>query len=218
MRATVLAIALLSTNAFAGAEPEFPAPKISARFESLKRLVGTWEGTSKMDGTDQPIKITYELTSGGTALVEKLMPGTPEEMITVYANNGDQVNVTHFCMVGNQPQMKLRKAEGDVFQFEMDGTKGIANKNDMHMHALTLTLHGNSLKQEWTNYKDNKKGESMVFEFTKRIIRRYPALMPFLHLDYIYFDGLRLRDAFFHHTPAALLASDHVPLVADFAW
>jgi endonuclease/exonuclease/phosphatase family metal-dependent hydrolase len=50
------------------------------------------------------------------------------------------------------------------------------------------------------------------------LARRYPALIPFLHLDYIYFDGLRLRDAFFHHTPPVLMASDHVPLVADFAW
>jgi endonuclease/exonuclease/phosphatase family metal-dependent hydrolase len=47
--------------------------------------------------------------------------------------------------------------------------------------------------------------------------RRYPALLPFLHLDYIYFDRLRLLDAFFHHTLASLLASDHVPLAADFA-
>ena len=115
-----------------------------------------------------PFLVTYELTSGGTALVEKLAPGTPMEMITVYANQGSQVNVTHFCMMGNQPELRLKKAEGDVFQFEMDGTHGISDKNDMHMHALTLTLHGDQLKHEWTNYKDDKKGEVMVFEFTKQ--------------------------------------------------
>ena len=46
--------------------------------------------------------------------------------------------------------------------------------------------------------------------------RTYPALIPFLHLDYIYFDStLRVRDAFFHTSRRALMASDHLPLVAD---
>ncbi len=47
--------------------------------------------------------------------------------------------------------------------------------------------------------------------------RTYPALLPFLHLDYIYFEhSLRARDAFFHTSRLALMASDHLPLVADF--
>lgn len=47
--------------------------------------------------------------------------------------------------------------------------------------------------------------------------RTYPALLPFLHLDYIYFEHtLRARDAFFHSSRLALAASDHLPLVADF--
>jgi endonuclease/exonuclease/phosphatase family metal-dependent hydrolase len=47
--------------------------------------------------------------------------------------------------------------------------------------------------------------------------RRYPALLPFLHLDYIYYEhSLRARDAFHHSSRLALMASDHLPLVADF--
>ncbi|MCC6389013.1 MAG: endonuclease/exonuclease/phosphatase family protein [Bryobacterales bacterium] len=47
--------------------------------------------------------------------------------------------------------------------------------------------------------------------------RTYPALLPFLHLDYIYYEHtLRARDAFFHHSRLSLIASDHLPLVADF--
>lgn len=49
--------------------------------------------------------------------------------------------------------------------------------------------------------------------------RTYPALLPFLHLDYIYFEHtLRARDAFFYTSRQALVASDHLPLVADFVW
>lgn len=47
--------------------------------------------------------------------------------------------------------------------------------------------------------------------------RTYPALLPLLHLDYVYYEhSLRARDAFFHTSRLALVASDHLPLVADF--
>lgn len=170
MKPIVLAVivtASFSANALAGPEHEHPAPKLSPTFQSLKRLAGTWESTTPMEGATQPMKVTYQLTSGGSALVETLMPGTAEEMITVYANNGDQVTLTHFCMLGNQPQMKLIKAEANRFQFELDGTKGIADKNAEHMHALTLTLDGDRLKHEWVNFKNNQKSGLTAFEFTR---------------------------------------------------
>lgn len=47
--------------------------------------------------------------------------------------------------------------------------------------------------------------------------RTYPGIVPFLHLDHIYYDPpLRLTKMSLHRTPAALLASDHLPLVGDF--
>ena len=47
--------------------------------------------------------------------------------------------------------------------------------------------------------------------------RTYPGIFPFLHLDHIYYDDhLRLSSAFAHKSGTAILASDHLPLVADF--
>jgi endonuclease/exonuclease/phosphatase family metal-dependent hydrolase len=47
--------------------------------------------------------------------------------------------------------------------------------------------------------------------------RTYPGLLPFLHLDHIYYDeGLELRGLVLPRTASALVASDHLPLVADF--
>jgi endonuclease/exonuclease/phosphatase family metal-dependent hydrolase len=49
--------------------------------------------------------------------------------------------------------------------------------------------------------------------------RTYPALLPLLHLDHIYFDhDLKLEKAFFHRNRASLIASDHLPLVANFSF
>ena len=47
--------------------------------------------------------------------------------------------------------------------------------------------------------------------------RTYPGLLPLFNLDHIYYDdGLELAGLRLHRTPRALLASDHLPLVADF--
>lgn len=47
-------------------------------------------------------------------------------------------------------------------------------------------------------------------------IRSYPALLPLMNLDHIYCDHhLRIERAFFHRSRRALIASDHLPLVAD---
>ena len=47
--------------------------------------------------------------------------------------------------------------------------------------------------------------------------RTYPAALPLLHLDHIYFDPhLEAERAYFHIDARTLVASDHQPLVADF--
>jgi endonuclease/exonuclease/phosphatase family metal-dependent hydrolase len=47
--------------------------------------------------------------------------------------------------------------------------------------------------------------------------RTYPGLLPLMHLDHIYFDKtLELERAELHRSRAALLASDHLPIFADF--
>ncbi len=47
--------------------------------------------------------------------------------------------------------------------------------------------------------------------------RTYPGVLPFLHLDHIYYDRtLELINLSVHRNSRSLIASDHLPLVADF--
>jgi len=47
--------------------------------------------------------------------------------------------------------------------------------------------------------------------------RTYPGVLPLLHLDHIYFDRvLSLERLRLHKGRTAMIASDHLPLVADF--
>jgi endonuclease/exonuclease/phosphatase family metal-dependent hydrolase len=46
--------------------------------------------------------------------------------------------------------------------------------------------------------------------------RTYPGILPFLHLDHIYFDHcFELRHFRLHRSRTALVASDHLPIVAE---
>lgn len=47
--------------------------------------------------------------------------------------------------------------------------------------------------------------------------RTFPGILPVFHLDHIYFDNkFKLTDAFLHKSRTALVASDHLPIVAEF--
>jgi len=70
--------------------------------------------------------------------------------------------------------------------------------------GLTTRLLGRKLKS--VNLRKNLKWG-----------RTYPGFMPVLALDHIYFDpSLELKKLTLHRTRQALVASDHLPLVADF--
>jgi endonuclease/exonuclease/phosphatase family metal-dependent hydrolase len=47
--------------------------------------------------------------------------------------------------------------------------------------------------------------------------RTYPGILPLLHLDHIYYDErMELEALYLHRSRKALVASDHLPLIADF--
>lgn len=84
----LIAIAFASSAAFAtSGNHAMPAAKTNAKFEQMKRMVGTWEGKTKMNGTEQAVTATYELTSGGNVIVEKLFAGTPTSTFTFTKKN-----------------------------------------------------------------------------------------------------------------------------------
>ena len=76
---------------------------------------------------------------------------------------------------------------------------------------------------EWTRGLATKS-LSAQFRSAERIpakrsarIRSYPGILPLLHLDHIYYDeALQLRSFRLHRTRTAVIASDHLPLVACF--
>jgi hypothetical protein len=146
---------------------EGPAADGKAAFTRLKTLVGDWEGPGPVAGGPRA-RVEYRLTSNGTALAERLFPGTPHEMMTVYYMDGNDLVLTHYC-VGNQPHMKLVSggAQGEL-KFDFASGSNLDVKKDSHMHAATFkSLDGDRYEAEWTSMADGKLAGSHSFAMTR---------------------------------------------------
>jgi endonuclease/exonuclease/phosphatase family metal-dependent hydrolase len=74
---------------------------------------------------------------------------------------------------------------------------------------------------EWVNglttklFKSNFQSVDPKLHLGKT--RTFPGILPILHLDHVYFDDrYRLTEAYVHRSRRALVASDHLPIVAEF--
>src|SRR4051812_27448968 len=91
---------------------EHPTPQPrSSELEQVKKLAGTWTGTMVApDGKSTPLTTVYRVTSGGSAVEERLTMGSMEEMVDMYADEGGKVSMTHYCAMGNHPHMLLKSS------------------------------------------------------------------------------------------------------------
>lgn len=159
----IMAFALLQP-VFAGQDHDMPKVMMPAGFDTLKQLVGTWHGKTDIGEGKQDMQVIYKLTSGGTAITETLMPGTPHEMESVYYREGKSLGMTHYCALGNHPRMTLKQANDQSLAFEMTKPAGVGSMNEPHMHALTLTLiDKDTLQQDWVHYADGKATKTVTF-------------------------------------------------------
>jgi len=124
-----------------GDGPPTKAPATSPGLERLKGLAGTWVEADK-DGkpTDKVVSVV-RVTAGGSAVHETIFPGQPMEMVSVYHQDGPDLVMTHYCMLGNQPRMKADpKAPANQIRWTFAGGTNLNPAKDAHMHEATLTF------------------------------------------------------------------------------
>jgi hypothetical protein len=166
MSITMIALAIMLFGAvavYAGEQVGTPVTH-SKDFERMKELVGVWEGKSDMGKGTETLRITYELTSAGNAIVERFDAGTPHEMIAVYYDYGGKLAMTHYCSLGNQPHMELSNPGAVNLRFILSKKMpGLVSTNEMHMHALIIALNDkDSITQTWTLYDKGAKKSDVV--------------------------------------------------------
>ena len=128
----------------------------SAELERVKTWVGRWEGKSNGHGEEQSAAAEYKLTSGGSAVIETLFPGTPHEMVSVYYDKDGKLAMTHYCMLGNRPEFSLTGAGPQRMDFSLDQSSPIP-AGEMHMHALSIALaEDGGMTQSWTLFENGQ--------------------------------------------------------------
>jgi hypothetical protein len=150
-----LCVTVLLACAFgAAAEETGPAKKNSAEFERIKTLVGKWTGKTDMGKGPVDIELEYRLIAAGSVVEERTFPGTPQEMVSMYYDDKNgKLAMTHYCMLGNRPQMTLKSSDAKSIALDFDVACGIDTKTECHMHSMkilfvdadTITTSGKAL-------------------------------------------------------------------------
>lgn len=137
-----LFIVMLSFTPLLRAEdmPKPPPDTSSSELNQIKSLAGRWSSTTSMFGKpNETVYTEFEVTAGGSAVLEKIFPGTPQEMISVYYDDDNgKLAMTHYCIMRNRPTLKLASSKGDTFTMDVAKVEGIKSKDDPSMGAITL--------------------------------------------------------------------------------
>ncbi|MFO0830293.1 MAG: hypothetical protein U0637_00485 [Phycisphaerales bacterium] len=156
------------------AVPAASAEAKASLLGTVEKFAGSWESQGE-DG-QWHAHGTFTPGSGGSAVREVMMPGTPHEMTNMYTMEGGSVCMVHYCAMGNQPRMRctgaVRGADGSVsLPFEPDSVTDLHSADEAYMGKMTLTLHSDGTgTEEWWQVKQGKvTGEHhMVFKLRKK--------------------------------------------------
>lgn len=127
-------------------------------FAKMKSLSGTWTGPKMMG---QRMTEKYSVIAGGSAVMETCFPGTPMEMVSVYYLKGNDLVMTHYCMMGNQPRMKFneRKSTADTYVFDFAGGDNLGSTKG-HMHSAKLHFVAKNKMEMTGTAKEKGKPDS----------------------------------------------------------
>jgi hypothetical protein len=146
------------------------AKAAEAAFEQLKKLFGDWLVVKAEDERFKgKIGTSYRLTAGGSAIAETIFPGDTMEMLSVYCRDGDDLVLTHYCCMGNQPRMRARLDDKEELVFEFTGGGNLDPTRDAHIHGGRIRMvDADHLRSEWDYWQDGKSAGKHVFELVRK--------------------------------------------------
>ena len=139
-----LALLVLNTATIGAAQVCASCPSFvknpPAAVKNLVSLVGCWTGKGP---NGLGAKVSYELGSDKTALLETIWIEKNPTMYTMYYLDGGVAMAHHFCSYGNQLEMKAETLDDpDVLSFKMVGSSNLANPDMNHVFSIKYTFLG----------------------------------------------------------------------------
>lgn len=158
MKAFAISLLLLSTVALA----QSPA---QTQFSQLKSLAGSWEGKTSQGA---PVKIDYQLTSGGSALMSTIHE--KGDMISmIHLDGPDKLLLTHYCSMGNQPRMLATASpDGKTITFKFFDATNLPSSDAGHMDNVVIAIPGPDHHTEQWNFSDHGKVVTEMFDLQRK--------------------------------------------------
>jgi hypothetical protein len=141
---------------------------VPSSLEFLKKLSGTWVAVDEQGKPSEQVSNVFRVTAGGSAVEETVFPGTEHEMVTLYFVRDGRLQLTHYCMKGNQPHMFAQPNRDErALEFACDGT-GVASEDEGHMHHALLRLTGDGrLESRWQFREQGQETHLAEFELVR---------------------------------------------------
>ena len=137
----------------------------------IKKLEGSWyEADENGDATE--VKMSeYRVTAGGSVVIETLFPGQDHEMVSMYYMEGEDLMLTHYCVLGNHPKLKASiDAESGQVVFSCSGAgENFASCQDTpHMHEGRITpVDEDHYTANWTPLNVPEESEGVEFKLVR---------------------------------------------------
>ena len=152
----LLIVALVVALPALAADPGTQIFDPQSALEALKTLEGDWVGTSASG--DNETAVSYEVIAGGNTVVKTYAAGQANEMLTIYHMDGNDLVLTHYCALNNQPKMRFTSSDtaGEI-RFEFAGGTNFDPEVDAHAHEgwTRITADG-TIETESIGYSDGK--------------------------------------------------------------
>ena len=134
-------------------------------FEPLASIAGTWE----LQGSDGPgERISFQVSSAGSAVREIMFPGTEHEMTNMYTLDGNSLVMTHYCAGGNQPHMRATGITRGSLTFEPAGVSDLSAPDEPYMATMTLVfVDEDHIEEHWTSMRGNEVDHEMTLRLQR---------------------------------------------------
>ena len=175
MKLSIVFIALVSilTSCVASKTDmgQHDAAQSAQAFEMLESFAGRWQGTMVGAESQGPVELSYEVTSGGSVVMERLFRGSPHEMVSMYHRDGERLLMTHYCSQGNQPRMQLDSFTASPetrASFSLADATNWKGPQALIMHNVRLySTDKDHMGADWVAWVNGKPDHSASFAFKR---------------------------------------------------
>lgn len=138
----------------------------SPQLEKIKKLSGKWIGPNPMRRKEN-VAVEYSVIAAGTAVLEKIFAGTPNEMVSLYFDEGSVLRVNHYGMLPDFSRLDLRITKDNELTFLLPIGSG-KRPDSLHLHELLLSfVDEEHLTQKWTTYDDRGPSRELTLTLAR---------------------------------------------------